>query len=76
MTRNEKQSINKIFTPSSCGEKGAENCKGCKYCFTPIGSCIHTRRCFISGEYCSQQSNIQRERKNSMQRTVSGLLLL
>ena len=24
---------------------------------------IHTRRCFITGEYCSQQANIQKERQ-------------
>lgn len=62
MTLNENQSTNELFPPSSCGEKNPESCKECKYCYTPTESCIHTRRCFMSGEYCSQQSNIQRER--------------
>ena len=51
------------FNTSSCGENSIEVCKGCEYCYTATESCIHTRRCFMSGEYCSQQSNIQRERK-------------
>ncbi|MDE7176870.1 MAG: hypothetical protein K2O59_03570 [Lachnospiraceae bacterium] len=62
MTMHEEQNKDVLFIPSSCGEKDAESCKKCKYCYTPTESCIHTRRCFMSGEYCSQQSNIQRER--------------
>lgn len=30
---------------------------------TSCGSCIHSRRCFMSGEYCSKQLNIYQERK-------------
>lgn len=33
------------------------------YCYTSMESCIHSRRCFMTGEYCSKQPNIQRERK-------------
>lgn len=32
-------------------------------CCTLIQSCIHSRRCFMTGEHCSKQPNIQRERK-------------
>lgn len=53
----------KIFNPSFCGKNDMEICKECKYCYALTESCIHTRRCFMSGEYCSQQSNIQRERQ-------------
>lgn len=34
-----------------------------RYCFTSTEDCIHSRRCFMTGEYCSKQTNIQRERK-------------
>ena len=43
--------------------KNTEYSKECPYCYTPIESCIHARRCFMTGEYCSKQSNIQRERE-------------
>ncbi len=61
MSENQKE--DRLFKPSVCGKGGTEICKGCEYCYTPTESCIHTRRCFMSGEYCSQQSNIQRERE-------------
>lgn len=32
-------------------------------CFKSTEYSIHTRRCFITGEYCSQQANIQKERQ-------------
>lgn len=32
-------------------------------CCTSIEDCIHYRRCFMSGEYCSKQANIQKERQ-------------
>lgn len=37
--------------------------KSCDYCFTSIEDCINSRRCFMTGEYCSKQTNIQKERK-------------
>ena len=63
MTMNGNQSKSESFNPSDCGKIGTKTCRGCKYCCIPTESCIHTRRCFMSGEYCSQQSNIQRERE-------------
>lgn len=62
MIRKEKTNESETFGASICGEKGGDVCIGCKYCYTTTESCVHTRRCFMSGEYCSQQSNIQRER--------------
>ena len=32
-------------------------------CIKSTANSIHTRRCFITGEYCSQQTNIQKLRK-------------
>lgn len=40
-----------------------ENKKNKLSCYSPMESCIHSRRCFMTGEYCSKQPNIQRERK-------------
>lgn len=37
--------------------------KNAKRCCTSIESCIHIRRCFMTGEHCSKQPNIQRERR-------------
>lgn len=34
-----------------------------KCCKAPFNSCIHSRRCFMSGEYCSQLANIHKARK-------------
>lgn len=35
---------------------------GCRRCHTSMEIGRHTRRCFMTGEYCSQQMNIQKER--------------
>lgn len=35
----------------------------CNCCFTSTENCIHLRRCFMTGEYCSKQTNIQKDRK-------------
>lgn len=37
--------------------------KACQSCYISTENSNHTRRCFMSGEYCSQKTNIQRERK-------------
>lgn len=42
--------------------KGTE-AQTCNYCFTSTEDCIQSRRCFMTGEYCSKQTNIQKERK-------------
>lgn len=31
-------------------------------CWTSTDECIHSRRCFMTGEYCSKQNSIQKER--------------
>lgn len=36
----------------------------CKECCVPIEDCIATRRCFMTGEFCSKQMSIQQERNN------------
>ena len=32
------------------------------FCCTSMDECIHSRRCFMTGEYCSKQNSIQKER--------------
>lgn len=39
-----------------------ENSK-CRNCCISMDSCVHSRRCFMSGEHCFKQPNIQRERR-------------
>lgn len=39
-----------------------ENSK-CRNCCISMDSCVHSRCCFMSGEHCSKQPNIQRERR-------------
>lgn len=63
MSINRNKEEKETFNPTICGEKNTEYSKECPYCYTPIESCIHARRCFMTGEYCSKQSNIQRERE-------------
>jgi len=40
----------------------AHNKKICSDCSISLESSTHTRKCFMTGEYCSQKTNIQRER--------------
>ncbi len=45
-------------------DKGAINgnkSEVCRGCCTSIEDCINSRRCFMTGEYCSKQTNIQKE---------------
>lgn len=34
-----------------------------KSCCTMMEECVHSRRCFMTGEYCSKQANIQKEKQ-------------
>lgn len=44
-------------------EKDTNEKDVCDICYTSTEDCINSRRCFMTGEYCSKQMNIQRERK-------------
>lgn len=46
----------------NCGNTDS-GLKVCQTCYISTENSTHTRRCFMSGEYCSQKTNIQRERK-------------
>lgn len=37
-------------------------------CYISTETSLHTRRCFMTGEYCSQKTNIQRERNSQIRR--------
>lgn len=45
------------------GTMGDTKEKVCKSCWTSTEDCVNSRRCFMTGEYCSKQTNIQKERK-------------
>lgn len=44
-------------------ENKKKNNSSCSWCHVSTEESIHSRRCFMTGEYCSKQTNIQRERK-------------
>lgn len=51
-------------------KKGMSNI--CNECYISTEASIHTRRCFMTGEYCSQKTNIQRERKKLYHKRQGG----
>lgn len=69
--------INQYECKKNCGHKEKETCSGC-YISTENSS--HTRRCFMTGEYCSQKTNIQHERrklyKNKNGITISAFVIM
>lgn len=52
---------NKNGSTRECNEQSKED--DCKYCCIFTKESIHSRRCFMTGEYCSQQANIRYERE-------------
>lgn len=63
MSENMQEHTNYQSNELNCDKKDETYCKNCNYCFTSTEASIHSRRCFMTGEHCSKQSNIQRERK-------------
>lgn len=48
-----------------------------KECFISIEDCINSRRCFMTGEYCSKQTNIQKERKKLHEnRSINAFVIM
>lgn len=47
-----------------CYKKGCNLDNKCSYCFVNAKKSIYSRKCFMTGEYCSKQTSIQRERKD------------
>lgn len=47
----------------SC-EKDCDFGSECRYCFIDAKKSAYSRKCFMTGEYCSKQTSIQRERKD------------
>lgn len=50
------------FDKESCNFE-RNRAKSCECCYISTEESTHLRRCFMTGEYCSQQPNIQRKRK-------------
>lgn len=57
-----KKSDDRRRCAGNCGNTDS-GLKVCQTCYISTENSTHTRRCFMSGEYCSQKTNIQRERK-------------
>lgn len=57
-----KKSDDRRKCAGNCGNTDS-GLKVCQTCYISTENSTHTRRCFMSGEYCSQKTNIQRERK-------------
>lgn len=49
-----------------------QSVKRCKECYISTETSTHTRRCFMTGEYCSQKTNIQRERDKLYKKDDKG----
>ena len=47
-----------------CYEKDSNLCNNGMYCFINEKKSTYSRKCFMTGEYCSKQTGIQRERKD------------
>ncbi len=59
-----------------CGEKHTyEEARTCFDCYVSTENSSHTRRCFMTGEYCSQKTNIQHERKKLYRQNNGGITI-
>lgn len=63
---------NQYECKKNCSHKEKGTCSGC-YISTENSS--HTRRCFMTGEYCSQKTNIQHERKKLYKKDKNGITI-
>lgn len=45
-----------------CGKPNAQTGTKNQYCYISTEASNHSRRCFITGEYCSKQPRIQSQR--------------
>ncbi|MCM1245145.1 MAG: hypothetical protein NC293_05805 [Roseburia sp.] len=63
MSENNTQQAIDICNKECTNSGNTEGKEACQRCYISTESSNHTRRCFMSGEYCSQKTNIQRERK-------------
>lgn len=52
-----------LANAGTCGSKNIAGCNDCQFCYTSTEASIHSRRCFMSGEYCSKQTNVHREQQ-------------
>lgn len=58
----------------NCTDKSKEY-KICSGCYISTENSSHTRRCFMTGEYCSQKTNIQHERKKLYKKVNQGITI-
>lgn len=55
--------VDVVADKQSCANKDAAGCIDCPFCYTSAETSIRSRRCFMTGAYCSKQMNIQREQQ-------------
>lgn len=67
MGESERKTREFKFEQESCGCQG-NHAKDCACCYISTEESTHLRRCFMTGEYCSQQPNIQRKRRESYEK--------
>lgn len=59
-----------LFFSEQCDTAGNKIKKdlGCTRCFISTEECNQSRRCFMTGEYCSKQTKIQKERREQYEK--------
>lgn len=56
-------------------DQNSSNKEFCSRCSISTERSIHTRRCFMTGEYCSQKTNIQHERRKLYRGGKDGIVI-
>lgn len=67
-----KREMDQCECNNNCTYKNNETCSGC---YISTENSNNTRRCFMTGEYCSQKTNIQQERKKLYKKTDNGITI-
>lgn len=70
-----EQSIDGFKCNGTCKKEVCEDSsynRICSECYISTEASTHTRRCFMTGEYCSQKTNIQRERNRLYKKNREG----
>ena len=60
----DNQYVENLAGAQFCADKNEGECRNCEFCYTPTEASVHSRRCFMTGAYCSKQTNIYREQNH------------
>lgn len=67
------------FRFSECKSQQKNYTSNCNWCYAAANDGVYLRRCFMTGEYCSKQTNIQRQRKkqyDEKETTISAFVIM